>query len=184
MALQLLLRTLDSILGIKLPHALSALLFTLILGLPSLFGTKFVDYFNRGLFGVKGFLLLMAIAVMLPHVEMEKLIPAQELGHTKYLLAAAPIFILAFFYHCVVPSLRSYIGDKPKELKKIVIWGSVFSLSIYLLWLASTLGTVPVEGEHSFTSLAKNNGNVGEFAHTVITVCKSKWITFSLHRLC
>jgi tyrosine-specific transport protein len=172
--------TIESTFHIKIPDWINAVSFVFILGLPVYFGTKIVDYFNRGLIGLKGLLFLVALILILPHVNIDKLVATQSVGQTRYLWIAAPIFLLAFFYHSVIPSLRIYIGNKPGDLKKIIIWGTTISLIIYLLWLVAALGVVPLIGKNSFTNWAHANGSVGEFIQMVATILHDKWITSSI----
>ena len=76
--------------------------------------------------------------------------------------------------------MRIYIGDKPKELKRIVIYGATISLITYLLWLVATLGTVPLVGNNSFTSLAQSDSSIGEFVQTMAAIVNNKWIASSI----
>lgn len=172
--------TIEYVFHIKLPSWVSAISFTAILGSSVFLGTKIVDYFNRSLISIKGVLLLVTLVLVLPHIDLDKLVAAQNIEQAKYLWIAAPIFMLSFFYHSVIPSLRIYIGDKPLELKRIVIYGATISLIIYLLWLAATLGTVPLFGDNSFASLAQSKGSVGEFVQTMATIINNKWIASSI----
>lgn len=171
----------ESALNIKIPSYVNAAAFTLILGSSVLLGTKTVDYFNRGLISFKGLLLLIALVLILPKININNLIVAHSIEQAKYLWVAAPIFLVSFFYHSVIPSLRIYTGDKPHVLKHIVIFGTIFTLIIYLLWLVATLGTVPLIGNNSFTSLVKNNGSVGEFIQIMTTIINNKWIASSIN---
>ena len=173
----LITNTVGYILPSKIPAWISAISFTLILGLPVFLGTKTVDYFNRGLISLKGFLLLATLALILPHIDINKIIATQNIQQIKYLWIATPVIILSFFYHSVIPSLRIYIGDKPQTLKNIVIYGATACLIVYLLWLATNLGVVPLIGDNSFTSLAQNGDDVGEFAKTISTIINNKWVT-------
>ncbi len=173
--------TIEYVFHIKTPSWISAVSFTAILGSSVFLGTKIVDYFNRSLISIKGFLLLATLVLILPHIDLNKLIAIQNIEQAKYLWIAAPIFMLSFFYHSVIPSLRIYIGDKPQDLKRIVIYGTTVSVTIYLLWLAATLGTVPLVGDNSFTSLAQSKGSVGElFVQTMAAIINNKWITSSI----
>lgn len=176
----LIITTVDVILHIKTPAWVGALLFTLTLGLPVFFGTKIVDYFNRGLITIKGLLLLSTLVLILPHVDANKLFIAQNNDQIRYVWLAAPIFILSFFYHSVIPSLRVYVGDQPRNLKLIITCGTIITLVIYLLWMAATLGTVPLTGNNSFTSLANSDGSVGELIQTISNIFNNKWIISSI----
>jgi len=173
--------TLTPMLGTKAPSWSIAIPFTLILGAAVFWSTKSVDFFNRGLISLKSFLLIAALTLILPHVDINKLIADQHIEQTKYLWMAAPTFLTAFTYHFVIPSLRIYIGEKPRELKWIVVLGTTFSLILYLLWLTATLGTVPLIGNNSFTSWAQSNGSVGEFTKIVTVILNNKWVTSCIY---
>ena len=176
----LITNTIEYVFHVKLPGWISAVSFTVILGSSVFFGARIVDYFNRSLISIKGFLLVATLILVLPHVDLNKLAATQNIEQAKYLWIAAPIFLVSFLYHSVIPSLRIYIGDKPQELKRIVIYGTTVSLIVYLLWLAATLGTVPLVGNNSFTSLAQSHSSVGEFVQTMSIIINNKWIASSI----
>jgi len=170
-------------LHITVPSYVSAILFTLILGSAVFSGTKTVDFFNRGLISVKGLLLIATLVLVLPHINVDHLFANQDIGRVKYLFIASPIFLHLFNYHFVLPSLRIYVGDKPKELKWIVISGTTISLIIYLLWAAAALGTVPLTGDNSFTSLTQLGypADSPDFVKVITTIMNNKWVAASIH---
>ncbi|MEI8055586.1 MAG: aromatic amino acid transport family protein [bacterium] len=172
---------LKPILGAEAPSWTTAIPFTLILGTAVFWSTKSVDLFNRGLISLKSFLLIAAIALFMPHIDATKLFTEQNIEQAKYLWVAAPTFLTAFTYQLVIPSLRIYIGEKPRELKWIVVLGATFCLVIYLLWIAVTLGTIPLVGDNSFTSWAQNHGSVGEFIRVAIDTINNKWVTSAIY---
>jgi tyrosine-specific transport protein len=177
----LIINTLKPILKFDTPNWIPATLFTLVLGAAVFWSTETVDYFNRSFISIKGLLLLVTLVLIMPKVDISKLAFTQNIGHSKYLLAAIPIFLAAFCSQFVIPSVRIYIGAKPKTLKWIVTLGILFSLAIYLLWLAATLGTVPLNGNTSFTSWAQSNGSVGEFTAIVTSILNNRWVTSSVN---
>lgn len=168
--------------GAIVPHWVFALVFALVLGVAVYWSTATVDKVNRGLFSLKGLLLITTIMLIIPNVDINKLISGQNLEQAKYLLVASPIILLIFNFQFVIPSLRMYVGDKPKELKSIIITGTTCALIIYLLWTAATLGTVPQTGDNSFTSLAHlgHPASPGDFAKIIITILNNKWIAASI----
>ena len=172
----------ETIFAIKISNWAAAGLFTIVFGTAVFWSTKAVDGLNRGLFSVKGFLLAALIGLMLPKVEVGKLISAYNLdiAHSKYVLVALPVILCIFTYHFVIPSLRSYVGDKPAKLKWIIITGTTVSLLIYLLWNVATLGTVPLFGENSFASLAQLDHAAGnsDFAKIIIAITNSRLISW------
>lgn len=166
---------------IHIPSWFGAAAFTLCLGSSIFLGTKTVDYVNRGFMSLKTILLFSVFILLVPQVDINKLFVAQNPNQVSYLWAATPIFVLAFFYQSVIPSLRLYIGDNAKTLKQAIAYGLLFSGMIYLLWLIATLGIVPMIGEHSFTSLAQNHGSVNGFIQLIEHITNNKWATASIN---
>ncbi len=166
-----------------IPSWVFALLFTFVFGTAVYWSTSAVDKVNRGLFSIKGLLLITTIVLLLPQVDVSRLISGQSLEQVKYLLVASPIILLIFNFQFVIPSLRMYVGDKPKELKCIIITGTTCALIIYLLWAAATLGTVPQMGDNSFTTLAHLGYTPGpsDFAKIIAIVVNNKWVAGSIH---
>ena len=172
-----------STLHIEIPNWISAILFTFILGSAVFWGTEAVDYLNRILMSLKGLMLTAALAFLMPHIEISKLITPQNIHQINYLWLAIPTFVTAFGYHFVVPSLRMYIGDKPRQLKFIVIIGTTVAFISYVWWLAATLSIIPLTGENSFTSFAQTPGasSPAEFTKLLVFIVNNKWVTNSIN---
>lgn len=178
----LLVNAFSSTLHLDVPIWIISITFTLVLGTAVFWSTKAVDYFNRGFFSIKGILLLATLVLIIPHVDVVKLVTSQSIEQSKYLCLAAPAFLCAFGYHFVIPSLRLYIGDKPKQLRTIVIVGGLTAVIIYILWLAAVLGTVALTGENSFATLAKTPGSsVGKLTQLMISIINNRWVTNSIN---
>lgn len=165
--------------NIHIPAWLCALSFTVVLGGAVFWSTKTVDILNRGLLSIKGILFIFAIIFLMPHIKIQNF--DTTIAASKYLFACAPIFLCAFGFHHIIPSLTNYVGAKPKTLKWIIICGATIPLIIYMLWLITTLGIMPIFGTHSFIVLAKTKGSVGEFVHLLILITHSKWVNFSIN---
>jgi len=161
-AASLITNVFDSFFALKIPIWINTIIFTLVLGSAVFWSTSSVDYVNRGLLSTKGILLFITLILVLPHIDVSQLYVKTSAASCNYLWGALPIFICALCYHIVVPSLRIYVGDKPQQLKWIIVIGSGTALLIYLLWLAATLGVVPLTGTASFTTIANSHGSVGE----------------------
>lgn len=176
-----LLSTLMSSFSIKIPNFIYAILFTLAFGGAVFWSTKTTDYLNRSLISLKGILLLTTFVLLLPHISITNLLQIHNTTATKSLIGMIPIFLCAFGYQTIIPSLRVYIGNMPRELKAIIVSGTTVSLIIYLLWLAVTLGIVPLTGINSFTTISQNNGSVGELINTIIILTNSKWLSSAIN---
>ncbi|MBU0744814.1 MAG: tyrosine-specific transport protein [Gammaproteobacteria bacterium] len=167
--------------NINLPMWLTAALFICTLGGMVFWSTKAVDHTNRFLMTFKGLLLVSSIALLLPYINLSDTLFNQDIYHNKYLGIAAPIFLFSFGFHIVIPSLRSYIGDKRKELRLIILCGSSIPLIIYLLWLLATLGTVPLDGAtNSFDAIKQNGDSIDGLINAISSIINNKWVTASI----
>ncbi|CAL7959154.1 tyrosine-specific transport protein [Gammaproteobacteria bacterium] len=178
----LLTNILETHFHIRVANFISAILFTLVFGGMVFWSTRATDYANRGLISIKGALLFITIASLLPQIDVGAMLHSQHIATSgKCLFAMVPIFLCAFGYHTVIPSLRIYIGDKPKELKQMIVCGTTVALIIYLLWLATTLGVVPMYGENSFSSIAQNNSSVDGLVNAITLLVHSKWVSIGVN---
>ena len=164
---------------IHIDNRINALLFTLIFGSFVYWSTKSVDHLNRWLISIKGILLITVLVLLLPHIDMVSLMQ-QPKSHMT-LLAAAPIFLTAFGYHTVIPSLTNYLGKQARTMTWIIITGTLIPLIIYLFWLASTLGIIPLMGSQSFNTLTETQGSVGDFIQLLDSFAHSDGIAFAIN---
>lgn len=165
----------------NLPNWISTLLFMGVLGGAVFWSTKAVDYTNRLFMSVKGLLLIASIILLMPHVDLAKIIGQQATYNGKYLGTAAPIFLGAFGFLATIPSLRLYVGDKRKELRLIILYSTTIPLIIYLLWLLVNLGVVPLSGDtNSFTAIKSSGNSVDTLIGTITAIVKNDWVTMAL----
>lgn len=161
------------------PDWINALLFTLILGVAVYWSTHTVDILNRFFISIKGILLLLTLILLMPHIQITRLI--HQSGPIKYLWAAAPIFLTSFGFHTVIPSLTNYLGRDAKTLKRVILIGTIIPLIIYILWLAATLGIVPLYGRFSFYHVIQTHQSVGGFVSTLDQLIQNKFVRFSIN---
>ncbi len=157
-----------------LPNFLNAIIFTVFLGAIVTLSTRAVDLTTRGLFLVKAILIMIIFSLFLPKVDYVNLLQQRE---AIYLWAAAPVILTAFGFHIVIPSLAPYLDSDPKKLFKVLFWASAITLIIYLLWITTLLGTLPMFGSNSFAEIAKSNGSVGELMIAIDHYMKMPWLT-------
>lgn len=162
----------------SLPNYLNAIIFTVLLGAIVTWSTRAVDMTTRGLFLIKAVLLIAVFSLFLPQVNYVELMSQRE---AVYICAAAPVILTAFGFHIVIPSLAPYLDADVKKLKTVLLWGGLIPLIIYLLWITSLLGTVPLMGENSFAVIAQTNGSVGELMLTIDHYMKTPWLTAVLN---
>ena len=135
-----------SLTGLMLPAWIGSILCSALLSIALYMGTQAVDHLNRifmvGL--IAAYIALIFLAA--PHVDMGLL------KHTDWstAIAVAPIMIISFGFHNLVPSLTSYLNYDVKKLRLSLIIGSIIPLVVYLIWEYLILGIVPVYGEGGF----------------------------------
>lgn len=118
------------------------LIITVVFGALISQGTRVVDYVNRffmaGIIFGYGMLLYVGWGQVKPEL----------LTHTNWSVAVLimPVMVISFGFHNLVPSLTLYLKARPKPLVKTLIFGSLLTLAVNLLWNWIVLGTIPVEG--------------------------------------
>ncbi|MDW5415078.1 aromatic amino acid transport family protein [Iodobacter sp. CM08] len=162
-------------LGINIPSAVVAAIFTLLIGSIVYMSTGAVDRVNRVLFSLNVFIFFAMAITIQPYVNQGNLNNTQD--SSRYIYAAFPVFITAFGFHGSIPSMVKYIGrDKPQTLRNIFILGGLIPLLVYGIWEYCSLGLVPRMGENSFLTLAENQGSVGMFLDFIHASTSNRWI--------
>lgn len=158
--------------SIHLSTKISPLPWIVIAGLFIYAGTTFVDGLNRllmlGLFITYGLLVMVAV----PHSSM-KLINS---GGPGFVLMTLPILSTAFGYHVIIPTLRTYLHGDVKKLSTIILLGSGIPLVVYILWNFVVFSIIPIQGEHSLTSLYLHGGQPVELTQTLASLLKTPWL--------
>ena len=155
----------------------NSIIFTLVFGSVVFWSTHCVDLVNRFLLSIKGIFLIVMLILLLPHVNFVEV--AQS--HPHALIAAAPIFLTAFGYHTVIPSLTNYLGKEAKTLKWIIICGTTIPLVIYIIWLICSLSIIPMTGSESFKTLVNSGSEVGQFVQFLSDFVHNKTVTFMIN---
>lgn len=145
---------------------ISSLLFAIIFGSIVVLGTRFVDYANRFFIILKILVLVILCVVFNKYIESKNLLVAPvDLGVS--LVIAIPVFTTSFTSHIIVPALSDYLSKNTKDLKKIIIIGSIIPLVLYIIWVSTILGVLPLHGPVSFMDSIFNHipvdkANIGD----------------------
>lgn len=181
----LLVLTVEQTSHIQLPNWASACLFTFVMAGIVFFGTRGVDWLNRGLLSFKGAMLILVIISIVPHIDINKLMFHPAAQHPKLivntLIFAAPIFLTCFGFHAIIPSLVNYLGPDKNKLRLIIVIGTTISLVIYLLWIAATFGMIPLHGPHSFAQIKDHGNNLNEFITDLEMLLPDKWVNWAIN---
>jgi tyrosine-specific transport protein len=171
-----LLHKASEITSFPISPSIGSLVFVIIFGTIIFLGTRAVDYINRLFLSVKGFLLVLVIIFAAPKIECANLFSTTQ--SSKYLWAAAPIFLCAFGYHILIPVLSSYLNYDKKSLRKVLFIGTFLSWILYISWLTITIGIVP---QNDFLKIAQEKESVGGFVFLLASLLKNKWVEGALH---
>ncbi|MFB9054147.1 aromatic amino acid transporter [Formosa undariae] len=93
-------------------------------------------------------------------IETAKLfdITGEKSAYLPYLWAALPYFMTSFGLATVVPSLYKFYGKNPVIIKRSLLWGSLITFFVYVLFLTVTFGNI---SRHEFIAINVAGGNIG-----------------------
>lgn len=138
--------------GLHLDDWQASTIFTLLFGLIVYGGIRYVDYANRGLMFGKLAVFALLILLIAPQVDVQHF----QHGELRYIGGSIMILITSFGFAIIVPNLRDYFDDDIKQLKKVILIGSLIPLFCYLAWDAVIMGVIPSEGSQNLESLMHN----------------------------
>lgn len=140
--------------GIDLSSQTSQILFTLIAGLVVAAGTGVVEKLNRILFFVMLSALTMTLVFLAPEMSSDNLQQVTNNDHVELIKTSAVLFT-SFGFMVVIPSLVAYNHEATdKQLRNMVVIGSLIPLICYLMWLFAVVGNIQPEQIRHFTSVS------------------------------
>ncbi|ASY78624.1 tyrosine transporter TyrP [Pectobacterium polaris] len=162
--------------GYSLPLSAGILLFTLVAGGVVCIGTSSVDLFNRILFSGKVLMLVIMLAVMVPHIQRVNLLtlPLQQ-GLT---LSALPVILTSFGFHGSIPSIVHYMGGDSRKLRRIFLIGSVIPLIAYIFWQLVMLGSL---SSSTFNAILADQAGLNGLMQAIRTLVASPHVELAVH---
>ena len=100
-----------------------------------------------------------------------------DYSHMPYLWAALPYFVTAFACSGLVPSLVKYYGSDTHNIRASLLWGTLISLFVYLLWLAACFGSI---SRAEMAPIIAAGGNMGDLANALQTASDNDYLSFAL----
>ncbi|MDC5707195.1 amino acid permease [Vibrio europaeus] len=144
-----------SALGLSISFTQSQIIFTLIAGAIVACGTGVIDKLNRALFFVMIASLAVTLLVLLPEFSTQNLAQVSNNDHVALIQTSAVLFT-SFGFMVVIPSLVTYNNEATdKQLRNMVILGSLIPLFCYLCWLFAVVGNLPPEQLKEFASVSE-----------------------------
>ncbi|OGO90269.1 MAG: hypothetical protein A3F10_03345 [Coxiella sp. RIFCSPHIGHO2_12_FULL_42_15] len=149
---------------IKITPTTAVFIFLILFSIVVYSGIRHVDWMNRLIMAVKLVAYLAMIAFALPFVHGSSLIQVKTFGIT---MSTAMIMITSYGFAIIVPSLRTYLNNNIRVLRRTVIIGSFIPLIFYLLWECVIFGVLPERGANSLQSLAESQQPVSTLMQTL-----------------
>jgi len=173
---ELLAASLSQWLSTSISATSGVLLFTVVAGGIVCIGTHMVDMFNRVLFSAKIILLVVMLALMMPHIHHTNLLTLPiEKGLA---LSAIPVIFTSFGFHGSVPSIVSYMNGNIRKLRWVFIVGSAIPLVAYIFWQLATLGAID---SPTFTGLMAEHSGLNGFLQVVRQVVATPHVELAIH---
>ncbi|MEZ8726258.1 amino acid permease [Vibrio cyclitrophicus] len=140
--------------GIEITTTTSQIVFTLIAGAVVASGTGVIDKLNRALFFVMLASLFATMTFLAPSMTQENLMQVTSHDHVDLIKTSAILFT-SFGFMVVIPTLVSYNHEATdKQLRNMVIVGSLIPLVCYLCWLFAVVGNLSEEQFRSFKNVS------------------------------
>lgn len=164
---------------------ISSLLFVITFGSIVVLGTRFVDYANRFFLSLKIIVLMILCVVFNKYIEIPNLL-ASPVSLGASLLVSIPVFTTSFTSHIIVPALSDYINKNTRDMRKIIIIGSIIPLVLYIIWIATVLGVLPLHGSISFMGsvfdhIPVDKANIGDILIVLEQKVKTPTTDMVLH---
>ena len=140
--------------GVDITATSSQITFTLLAGAVVASGTGVIDKLNRALFFVMLASLFATMAFLAPSMTQENLMQVTSQNHVDLIKTSAILFT-SFGFMVVIPTLVSYNHEATdKQLRNMVIVGSLIPLVCYLCWLFAVVGNLSEEQFRSFKNVS------------------------------
>ncbi|WP_367990782.1 amino acid permease [Vibrio sp. NTOU-M3] len=140
---------------LNLSAQLSYILFSLLTGVIVVAGKTYVDKLNRGLFIIMVIMLFVVICFLFSNIKLDYLIETPAF-HTNEVIRYSAVIFTSFASMVVIPSLVLYNREaSKKQLRNMVLLGSVIPLICYLTWLCAIIGNLGTEAISQFNSISE-----------------------------
>lgn len=152
---------------------------TIIIGFFSILiyaGTQFVDYVNRFLMTCLGISFVLLIYHVIPFIHINH---SENALHNPML--ALPIVFTSFGYLIVIPTIRSYLHSDVKKIRLSILIGSFIPLLMYLSWVTSILGIIPIGGTQGLQQIL-HSGDPGTGITQAISTITSDQLLSNIAR--
>ena len=149
------------------------------------FGTYLVFRGIKSISGVELFLLFFLFVILIlffikafPFIDIDNL----KTFDLKYIVFPYGIILFSLWGSAVIPEIKEIVKGSKKELRKVIITGTIIVLIVYLFFIYIVLGSSSIVSEDAISGLEKTLGsNIIKFGliFGVIT-CFTSFLTLGL----
>lgn len=169
---------LQDLLGIN--SKIASVLFVLVFGAFVWHSTRAVDRISVILIVFMVLSFVFSIFGLTANISLDTLFDTQstnDSGYLKYAMMMLPVALTSFGYHHSVSSMRAYYGEE-KKAAKAIFYGTLISLLLYMVWVASIFGNLPRD---QFAPIIESGGNVDVLLKTLGGVVDSATVKHTLN---
>ena len=158
--------------GLFFPDWVGAIPWVLICGLVLYFGPTKVDYLNRLLMLGFAACFAMILTYSADSFNFQRLTG----GNSHYFLLSAPIIMVAFCYHFLIPSIRDYLQGDVKHIKLAIVIATFITLALYVVWILVLFSALPYQGKDSLMTLQHSQYPVVTLLTLLDSLAKHPWM--------
>ncbi|PHM49978.1 tryptophan permease [Xenorhabdus miraniensis] len=161
---------------IPITQPLAGLIFAFIVAFIVWLSTKAVDRLSTILIGGMVITFIMSVGGMFTEVKPAILFDQAntEANYLPYALVALPYLLASFGYHGNVPGLIKYYHKDSKAVARSLLYGTLITLVIYILWQYVIQGNIPRE---AFKQIIADGGNIGNLLQQMDNTSNNATVT-------
>lgn len=127
------------------------------------------------------FLIVMVLLLVVVLFDLSSLLNwqnlAPELEYLPFTANAIPVFVTALACGGLVPTLVKHYEADATKIRQCLLYGTILSLAVYLLWLLFTLGAVSRE---AYLAIITAGGNTGDLVSGLVSAGATDTLNRSL----
>ncbi|WP_375322309.1 amino acid permease [Aliivibrio logei] len=149
-----LLKRILAIFDIEMSIEVAQIGFTLVASMFVVCGTQIIDKLNRVLFLFMVSMLAITLVILVPGISSDNLMQVTNTD-SGMLFNTSTILFTSFASMPVIPSLVTYNKEATsKQLRNMIILGSIIPLICYLVWLYAVVGNLNADELTHFSNIS------------------------------
>ncbi|MFV0576477.1 MAG: amino acid permease [Vibrio sp.] len=142
-------------LGLNVPQVVCYTLFTFAMAVVIIAGKAYIDMLNRVLFILMIGMLITVVASLFTNIHTDYLAQTPDFLWKDVVKHSTTIFT-SFASMVVIPSLVMYNKEaSPKDIRNMILLGSVIPLVCYLTWLFAIIGNLGTDEISQFDNISQ-----------------------------